>query len=78
VPQGNLLITVLTAGVLRLLPEHPDLFTACDGCAGIGGVLGGGIAALADKDIATGGIVGGLFGLVLGAGAVILQALGIH
>jgi hypothetical protein len=78
VPLGNLLLTVLTTGVLRLLPEHLDLFTACDGGAGIGGVLGGGIAMLAGEDIARGGIVGAAIGLVFGAVIAILQVFGIH
>jgi hypothetical protein len=78
VPPGNLLIPTLTAGVLRLLPEHLDLFTACDGGAGVGGVFGGAVAMLAGEDIAKGGIVGAAIGLVLGAVPVLLQASGVH
>ena len=69
---------MLTAGVLRLLPEHLDLFTACEGGAGVGGVFGGVIAMLRGKDIAKGGIVGATIGLVLGAVPVFLQASGVH
>jgi hypothetical protein len=69
---------MLTAGVLRLLPEHLDLFTACEGGAGIGGVFGGAIAMLRGKDIAKGGIVGAAIELVLGAIPVLLQASGVH
>ncbi len=77
-PPRNLTVSILTVGVLRLLPEHIDLFTACDGGAGIGGVLGGGIAMLAGKNIATGGIVGGIIGIASGSVVAILPALGIH
>jgi hypothetical protein len=71
-------MSMSAVGVLRLLPEHLDLFTACAGGAGIGGVLGGAAAVLADKDITRGGIVGGLIGIAFGAAAVILQASGVH
>jgi hypothetical protein len=73
---GN--FAVLVAGVVRLLPEHLDLFTACTGGAGIGGVLGGLIAVLMDEDIATWGVVGAALGLFFGAILAILQAPGIH
>lgn len=69
---------LLTNGVVRLLPERLDLFTACNGCAGIGVALGGAIARLASRDIAAGGVMGGTIGLAIGALAVILQASGIH
>lgn len=68
----------LANGVVRLLPEHLDLFTACNGGAGLGGVIGGVIAALTGKDIAKGGITGAALGLLGGAGLAFLQAAGIH
>jgi hypothetical protein len=78
VPLCNLLILVLADHVLRLLPEHLDLFTACDGAAGIGGVFGGAIAMLRGKDIAKSGIVGAAIGLVFGVVLAILQLSGVH
>jgi hypothetical protein len=77
-PPGNLTIPMLTVGVIRLLPEHLDLFTACDGGAGIGGVFGGAVAALTGKDIAKGGIIGAVIGLVCGAVLALLQMSGVH
>ena len=74
----DLAALTLTTGAIRLLPEHLDLFTACAGGAGIGGVLGGLIAVLADENIATYGVIGGAIGLVLGVVAVISQATGLH
>ncbi len=63
---------------IHILPAHLDLFTACVGGAGIGGLFGGCVAWLTDKDIVKGGIVGGIAGLVVGAILAILQAYGVH
>lgn len=66
-------VASLTIGAVRLLPEHLDLFTACNGCAGIGVALGGGVAWLADEDIAKGGIIGAVMGMALGAILALVQ-----
>jgi hypothetical protein len=62
----DLAALMLMAGTVRLLPEHLDLFTACDGCAGICGILGGAVAWALDEDIARGGLVGALLGFIFG------------
>jgi hypothetical protein len=61
------------SGAVSLFPEHFELFTACVGCAGIGGAIGGAIAMLAGEDIAKGGVMGATVGLALGAILVFLR-----
>jgi hypothetical protein len=63
---------------VRLLADHLDLFTACNGGAGLGGVLGGVIATVAGRDIAKGGVMGAALGLICGAVFALLQASGVH
>lgn len=72
------LASVLTISAVRLLPEHLDLLTACDGCAGIGGVIGGIVAVLAEQDIGKGGVIGAAIGLVFGLFFVLVQGSGVH
>jgi hypothetical protein len=74
----DLVALTLTTGAVRLLPEHLDLFTACDGCAGICGVLGGVVAWALDEDIARGGLIGALLGFVFGVIVTFAQAQGVH
>lgn len=74
----NHLSSTLMAGAVRLLPEHLDLFTACDGCSGVCGVLGGMIAMAAERDIAKGGTVGAMVGFALGVILALAQAPGVH
>jgi hypothetical protein len=73
-PSYSETIRILVVAAVVVLPEHLDLFTGANGGIGIGGVLGGGVAALTDRDIARGGLVGGSIGLVLGAAAAAAQA----
>jgi len=44
----------------------------------VGGIVGGAVAWMLDKDLAQGGILGGGFGMILGAMLAILQASGLY
>jgi hypothetical protein len=67
-----LAVRMLLAATVRVLPEQLDLFTACNGGAGLGGVIGGAVALLAGEDVAKGGVFGAVIGLALGAFAAVL------
>lgn len=64
--------------VLRALPAQLDLFTAIAGGGAVGGILGGAVAWMLDKDLAQGGILGGGLGMIFGALLAVLQASGIY
>lgn len=72
-PYGVAVRVPIVVAVL-VLPEHLDILTGANGGIGIGGVIGGVMAALREKDIAQGGLVGGSIELILGAAAAGLQA----
>jgi hypothetical protein len=66
------------ADTFRLLPEHLDLFTAMVGGGGIGAIFGGAAAWALDKDLARGGILGGLVGVGYGILLAVLQSSGLY
>jgi len=68
----------LPLATLRAFPTQLDLFTAIAGGGAVGGIVGGAVAWMLDKDLAQGGILGGGFGMILGAMLAILQASGLY
>jgi hypothetical protein len=73
-----LAIRTLLADALRVLPEQIDLFTICNGGAGLGGVIGGAYALWTGDDIAKGGVLGAVVGLAFGAVVAVLLAIGVY
>jgi len=72
------LASVVTSAALRALPTQLDLFTAVVGGGGVGAIVGGAVAWLLDKDLAQGGILGGVPGMILGSLLAILQSSGLY
>jgi hypothetical protein len=66
------------AVTFRVLPEQLDLFTGMVGGGGMGAIVGGAVAWAMGKDLAEGGILGGLVGIWYGALLVVLQASGLY
>jgi hypothetical protein len=67
-------VRVLILVAVLVLPEHLDVLSGANGGIGVGGVLGGGFAALTERDIAKGGLIGGSAGLVIGVALAGVQA----
>jgi hypothetical protein len=71
-------VSIVVSAALRALPTQLDLFTAVGGGGAVGGIVGGAVAWLFDKDPAQGGVLGGVLGMILGALLAILQSSGLY
>lgn len=63
---------------LRALPTQLDLFTAVAAGGAVGGIAGGGVAWILEKDLGQGGVLGGVVGMIVGVLLAILQSSGLY